>query len=534
MTSPSPTATSPSFALLTAALSGAAVIIIELSAVRLLAPWFGTSLVVWSNVIGVVLLGLALGYLIGARLSQGEAPVRSLRWVLGVAVAWVALIPFLAPHAAGALTPETLNLDRALAVFRWGSLAASGLLFLGPAVVLGCVGPLVTEALGRYRGLNPGDAGGRVLFGSTLGSLAGVFATSWYLVPTLGLRGTYLVAALVLVLALGASLLAWRGRPAGSPAAALALIGLTALALPSELQAASPDQTVLELVESPYQRVRVVEIAAPEPEGVVTRFLQVNEASNSYQSAWQPEPGLLDGSFYFNDFVLPYFWQAERPDTWRVLCIGLGAGTAKRVLEGELEPLGVDVRFFGVELDPAVVELAERWCGLEVGPGDRVLAGVDGRAALAGAAGPFDQIIVDAYANQFEIPPHLVTREFFEALDARLAPGGWIQLNVGGAAPQAALPSAVAGTLATALDASVLTLEVPGTHNQVLTAQRGGALPNPTGPAFRPADLPAGVRALLTGREVRGLWSWTTAAGPHDLILTDDDAPVEALLFGKL
>lgn len=498
--------------------------IVELSAVRLIAPWFGTSLVVWSNVIAVVLLGLSLGYLFGARFSRGEDPVRVLRWALGLAVVWVALIPFLTPLVGNALTPDQLNLDRALAVFRWGGMAAAGLLFLGPAIVLGCVGPLVTEALGRGRGLNPGDAGGRVLFGSTLGSLVGVFLTSWWLIPVWGLKGTYFAAALGLVLGLVVSFGAWRGglrAPLG-----LALLGLAGLLLPSEGRAAAEGTLVLEVRESPYQRVRVVESGG-------MRFLEVNEASNSYQSAWQPEPGLIRGNFYYNDFVLPYWWSTGRPAArpYRVLCIGLGAGTAKRVIEGSVPS---DVQFVGVELDPVVVELARQYCELEEGPGDRVIAGLDGRVALAGVQGPFDQIIVDAYANQFELPPHLVTEEFFASLKPLLAEDGWVQLNVGGSEPSAPLPRAVAGALMSALETSVLTMQIPGTHNQIITATLGAGLPDPTGPGFRPAGLPADVAAWLQGRDVRGQWAWLRPGNPVDVHLTDNHAPIEELLFEDL
>lgn len=504
--------------------------IMELSAVRLIAPWFGTSLVVWSNVIAVVLLGLSLGYLTGARLSLREDPVTALRWVFAIGIVLVGVIPMLTPVVANFLTPDQVNLDQAIELFQWGSLAASALLFLGPSIVLGCVGPLVTEALSRGAGLHAGDAGGRVLFGSTLGSLAGVFSTSAYLIPVLGLRGTYVIAALALVCALAASFGAWRGRSLKASGTAgplgLALVGLAPLLGPSPAHAAAAGLELLAVKESPYQRVRVVA-------GDGLRFLQVNEASNSFQSAWQPELGLLAGNFYFNDFALPFWWQAEAPKTWRVLCIGMGAGTAKRVLEGTL-PADVELAFTGIELDPVVTELAQEWCELQAGDKDRLLSGLDGRAALRGLQGPFDQIIVDAYANQFEIPAHLVTKEFFEELGRLLAPQGWVQLNVGGSQPTAPLPVAVAGTLNRALQANALTMQVPGTQNQVISLRRGGALPDPMGPDFVTERMPEPIQTLLRGRNVRGQWAWITLQGPVDVVLTDDRAPVERLLIEDL
>ena len=501
--------------------------VIELAAVRLIAPWFGTSLVVWSNVIAVVLLGLSIGYLLGARLSCGARPATHLVTLLAIGALATAWTPQIAGPVAAWFVPVGLTLDRALEVFRWGSLATSLCLFLTPALVLGGVGPLITELLVRSAHLHAGDAGGRVLFASTLGSLAGVFGTSYWAVPTLGMRWTFFGAALLLCLAgLLALFLRRRGASLGLlPVLAVFLLGGT---LPLEPLAAQPGFETLAVGESPYQRVRVVaEEAGPR------RFLQVNEASNSFQSVWQPEVGLLDGDYYYNDFVLPAWWAAVEPTAaavrpWRALCVGMGAGTAKRVLEGAL-PAGFELAFSGIELDPLIVEMGRAWCDLESGPRDLLIAGLDGRAAMRSLAPGFDQIIVDAYTNQIEIPPHLTTREFFRELGTKLAPGGWIQINVGGDGPGAPLVTALAGTLSRALDTPVLISQVPGTRNLIVTARPSGTLPVPTAADWRTDALPAEIRALLSGRDVRGQWAWIGPNSPVDLVLTDDRAPIELL-----
>ena len=64
--------------LLLVSIAGAGTMVVELAAVRLLAPWFGASSAVWTNVIGVVLLALSLGYLLGARWSNSERPLQRL------------------------------------------------------------------------------------------------------------------------------------------------------------------------------------------------------------------------------------------------------------------------------------------------------------------------------------------------------------------------------------------------------------------------------------------------------------------------
>jgi len=512
--------------------------VIELAAVRLIAPWFGTSLVVWSNVIAVVLLGLAIGYLLGARFSRGGAPTARLLTLLACAALATAWTPLAAGPVARWFVPAGLSLDQAVDVFCWGSLATALCLFLPPAIVLGGVGPLVTELVGRAGNLHAGDAGGRVLFCSTLGSLFGVFGTSYWAVPTLGLRGTFLMAAGLLGLAVGALLLSrsLRAEATTRPPASLSLLLLLAA---GGLFASAPSSAyagleTLEVRESPYQRVRIVEDAQRGK-----RFLQVNEASNSFQSVWQVKPGLLEGSYYYNDFVLPAWWAnaeaagAAQPGIWRVLCIGMGAGTAKRVMASSL-PAGLELAFEGIELDPVVVELAQRWCDLEAGPHDLLISGLDGRAAARLLEPGFDQIIVDAYANQIEIPAHLVTIEFFRELRTQLKPGGWLQVNVGGGSPTAPLVKAIAGTLSRALETPVLTLQVPGTRNLVLNARRAAAPPTPPGLDWDPPTLSPEVHALLRGRNVRGQWAWISPNDPVDLILSDDRAPLETLEIRSL
>ena len=520
MTSPRETEPGPPTLplLVTAALSGAAVMCIELSAVRLLAPWFGTSLPVWTNVIAVVLLGLSIGYLFGARASLGERPARTLALVLGVGAAATAWLPFLAGPVAELFLPDELDLEAAASIFGWGSLATSLVLFLPGAAVLGCVGPLVVELLGRT-GLHAGEAGGRVLFASTLGSLVGVFGTSHWAVPTLGLRGTLLAAALCLVVGLVLVLAA--ARPGARTAAPLVLALLGGLATP-EARALPEGSRLLAQAESPYQRVRVVQADD-------VRFLAVNESTNSYQSVWQAEPGLLGGDYYYNDFALPAAWTAlDEParGAWSVLCLGMGAGTARRVLDGTL-PAGWDLDFHGVELDPEVLRLGRELLDLDERPGDLLLGGLDARGALRGLTGPYDQVIVDAYANQVELPAHLVTVEFFAEVRARLTVGGWCQVNVGGSDTRDPLVQAVMGSMARGLDAAVLCQRVPGTRNLVLTARREARPPLPTLPRW--LELPGPLRDLLRGRQVRGQWELWEADGPVDLLLTDDRAPVEEL-----
>lgn len=498
---------------------------VELAAVRLIAPWFGASSGVWTNVIGVVLAALALGYAIGARLCARPSPGRDLGTVLllgGFLVAW---LPALAGPVASLFMPAGVALDQAAGLLSWGSLATSLLLFGPAAVMLGCVGPLAVESLARSGGTRAGEAGGRVLAGSTLGSLLGTFATTHLLLPRLGLNVTFLGAGGVLA-CLGLLL---RGRPSGGMGGTLGAL----LLLPTLLAlgfgrfappAVGQGMQLLEARQSAYQALRVVESGADTADHL--RMLQVNEGFDSFQSVWKPEPGLLGAGYYYDQFVAPVWWsRAEQQPRWDLLVLGLGAGTSVRVLEGVLPP-GVELYSTGVEIDPDVVALGLAWFDLESNPPSRVVhADLDARAALNLAEGPFDQIVLDTYANNMEVPPHLCTAEFFAEVRSKLAPGGWLTVNAAGFGLDDPVVSALASTLAFGFESEVLLMRVPFSRNCILHARRAADLPKPGEPAWAVDD--EAIDRLLSAFDLPG--SWSVVQPPSAAPLTDDRNPMERL-----
>lgn len=515
----SPVATSPARTaswLVLAACAGASTMVVELAAVRLLGPWFGTSQVVWTNVIGVVLLALSAGYLLGGRLSTRSNPERSLGIVLLLASAWSAALPAAAPHVARAMLPEGLTLEAAAALLGWGSLAASAVLFLPPALFLGCVSPLCTEILDRARGSGAGLSGGRVLCASTLGSLCGTFATTFVLLPSFGLRATFALAAAVLALLAALALWLSRARRLTASAPAMLLPLLAPAALHPPVRAGGE---LLAERETPYQSARVVAYARGTPSE--RRELQVNEAFDSFQSLWIPRTGAIGDGSYYDLFALPAWW-AGASGTWRVGVLGLCAGTTWRVLDGTL-PKDVELDTWGVEIDARVVDLAREHMGLVDGPRRRILAGWDARAFLAQAEIELDQIVLDAYANQMEIPAHLCTREFFALARARLAPGGIVCANVGAFGLDDPVLEALAGSLAAGMEEPVLAVEVPFSRNVVVFARRGAPLPEPGAAAW--SNVPAPLDALARRLELPGV-SRVFRAG-EGVVLVDDLCDIE-------
>jgi MFS family permease len=173
-------------------MAGVATLAAEIAAQRLVAPAFGASTVVWANTIAVVLLALAGGYWLGGRLADRHPRSGALALTALAGAALVALIPLVAIPLLG-LTEDRLNELP-------GSLLAALVLVGPPVLVLGAVSPWAIRL--RVRTVeDAGDVTGRLYALSTAGGLVGTFASALLLIPLVGTRWTFLVAAALLALA---------------------------------------------------------------------------------------------------------------------------------------------------------------------------------------------------------------------------------------------------------------------------------------------------------------------------------------------
>jgi len=501
--------------LLAAGLAGFAVLAVEILGVHMLMPWFGSSSLVWSQQIGIVLAAIALGGWAGGHVARrSTAPQRAAALLLGGAGVLVALAVGALDGFAAAMMPDAMTLEESAGLFLKGSFAAALLFFAPPVFLLSAVSPLLVQLRSAERG--PGLAAGELSAAGTLGSLLGVFGSAFVAIPFLGVRLTLAVAAVALLLA--AALLLRR-----LPVAVLALLPLAALALPSQASHAHmPDgATLVEARESPYQHLRVVEFADGE------RWLQMNEGLDSYQSRSVPDNAWPGG--YYDLFVLaPLYAEADRPTLApaRMWVLGFGAGSGLAPLAAGLDGRACEV--VGVELDPAVAELGAAHMPLR--PLEAVdlalVDGADARALLRAAERGLDVVVLDCYARQFEIPLHLATEEFFAEVHDKLRAGGVLALNVGlsgSVAAGDAFLGRVRRSLQSSFGDAVRMHRVPYSRNWMVFARRAAPLPDLGSMAARmPAAVPVEVAAaLLPGQTVDG--PVPAAVAPF----TDDRNPLQ-------
>ena len=158
-----------------AAFGGGFVIMsLELLGGRILAPWFGGSIHVWGSIITVFMVSLSLGYLLGGRLSLRNPSLDKLAGAFLCGA--VALVPLV--YAA---EPAMAWLFDRIEDPRYGSLAASLVLFSVPTVLLGMISPYAVRLLVRTAP-ESGRVAGTLYFVSTLGSAVGTLGTSFYFV----------------------------------------------------------------------------------------------------------------------------------------------------------------------------------------------------------------------------------------------------------------------------------------------------------------------------------------------------------------
>jgi len=398
--------------------AGTGTLAVEISASRLLAPYYGSSTIVWANLIGLVLLALSLGYWLGGKLADRRPSGRLLGRLVLAAGVYVAVLPFV---TGPILDVAARGLDELSAGSVVGSFFATLVLFAPPVFVLGMVSPfairLALDTIG-----SAGEVAGRLYALSTAGSLLGTFLPALVTIPLIGTQRTLIGSAAVLAAA-SAPLLGGRGLAAAAAVGAL-------LAVPPGVVRASEGR-ILHEQESRYQFVQVVERGG-------VRRLYLNEGV-AVHSVYRPDT-VLTGGVWDVLLAIPALLDRE-PRSLAVL--GNAGGTVARAYGVYWPRVDVD----GVEIDPAVSEAGLRWFGMGENPRLRVVD-ADARPFLRRTDRRYDVIFVDAYRQPY-VPFYLATREFFELAKSRLRPGGLLALNVATLPGDSRLRDDLAGTVAT-------------------------------------------------------------------------------------
>lgn len=492
---------------ITVFICGAAVMILEMVGVRIIAPYLGNSVTIWTALIGVILASLALGCLVGGRLAD-KRPSRSLLAYLillaGICVTGTALIKdILLDFLVNSVSSLYLN-----------ALLANLLLFAPAAILLGGVTPFAVRL--RAGGMDSaGRTVGNLYALSTTGSILGVFVSGFVLIAYLGSTKILFAAALLLALA---SFLASRRAWLGKLGVAIFIFCTAFFVLEQKKKIARAGWQDLETKERRILVYDDILRSQARPYRVMSNYywnLPAGFLPSHIQSAIfldKPDELVLE---YTRFFAQALEWIKKDP---RLLLLGGGAYSFPRHILEARPGATLDV----LEVDPGVTAIARDFFYLKDDPRLRIFH-EDGRTFLNRDHPAYDAIFVDVFGVHYSPPFHLTTIETVRRLKALLHPGGLIAVNLIGQ---------LSGDKGTFVRSEILTYSQEFKHVLVFLLQ-GADHPQLMQNIILVASdanllellklLPDQQRYFLKNK----LWSGKLEG--KSIILTDEFAPVEAM-----
>ena len=483
--------------------SGMSVMAVELGASRLMAPYFSSSQIVWTVIIGVIMIAMALGNVWGGRIADKNPSPDKLYGRLLLAAVWIALIPFVGRYLIA-------GISLLLAVFItknflvWAALFACLAVFAFPCILLGTVTPsLVKYSVNSLEdnGKTVGELGAL----NTIGSIIGTFLPTFVTIPAVGTAITFLIFSGVLA---AISILYFLSIRKKLAACALAVCLILALGFTSSsFRFAFWENDITLEDESIYN------------------YLQVQETDRSVILSTNVLFGVqsilmknakLTGMYYDYALAAPFLAGLPQKDSsGSILVLGLGTGTFAKYCSEYFK----DVSIEGVELDEKIAKLATEYFDL---PESVDVSVYDGRSYLAASEKKYDVIMVDAYQD-ITIPFQMSSVEFFTMVRDHLKEDGVMVVNMNmHSQEEGNINEYLSDTIASVFS-KVYTVDVAGSTNRELFAGKGGdllAVMESSINRLADEDL-----AHVLRQEAAGL----TAYEKGEYLLTDDKAPVELL-----
>lgn len=480
----------------------------ELAASRLLGSVFGTSNLVWANIIGLILVYLTAGYFLGGRWADRSPYPQTFYRILAWGAFTTGIIPVVARPVLRLAAGAVEQLDAAVMA---GSFISVLILFVVPVTLLGTISPFAIR-LAIKRTDHAGRISGQIYALSTLGSILGTFLTVLWLIPWLGTSLTFMVlASFLLLIALLGLFMVDRAAVLRFALMPLILIVLAWLTLGRPLKRA-PGQVYED--ESAYNYIQVIERGD-------SRFLLLNEGQ-AVHSVYTPDQLATYGTWdYF--LAAPFFNPpaSEPEQVKRLGVVGLAAGTISKQYTQVYGPIPID----GWEIDPAIIEVGREYFDMTEPNLNAIVA--DGRWGLERSDHTYDVIAIDAYRPPY-IPWHLTTYEFFSLVKDRLTDQGVLVINVGRTPDDRRLVEALVGTL-DAVFPSIHVVDVPQTFNSIVYATASETEASNLARNYLRLEQQSMTHPFLL--DVLARAEANRAPTPQsDVVFTDDWAPVEQLV----
>ena len=490
------------FLYLTEFFSGMSVMAVELGASRLLAPYFSSSQIVWTIIIGTIMIAMALGNIFGGRSADKNPDPDKLYGRILIAAVWIALIPVVGKYiilGISALLVFSVNSNFLI----WAAFAACMVIFVFPLFLLGTV----TPSLAKYSVDSLDDSGktvGTLGAFNTIGSIIGTFVPTFVTIPAVGTAVTFLIFAGILI-ALGVVYFVSAKRGAVKCAVSVVILVLSSVFGHSGSFAFWQKDLTYE-GESVYNYLQVYE---NDEEVVLSTNVLFGVQSVKLKSKG------MTGMYYDYAMAAPLMADIYGKAECSMLILGMGSGTYASQCGEYFENVSIE----GVEIDDRITELARKYFEL---PDNVKVTSYDGRAYLDAVDEKYDVIMVDAYQD-ITIPFQMSSREFFSSVKNHLTDDGVMVVNMNmRGSRKGDINEHLADTISDVFD-NVYTADVDGCTNRELFASQNDRMIK---------NLEKNISAVKDRELVRSLEKTSEELVPYtggDYIMTDDKAPVELL-----
>lgn len=490
------------FLYLTEFFAGMSVMAVELGASRLLAPYFSSSQIVWTIIIGTIMIAMALGNIYGGKSADKSPNPDKLYGRILIAAVWIALIPVAGKYIVlgiSALLIFTVNNNFLIIA----AFCACMVIFVFPLFLLGTV----TPSLAKYSVSSLDDSGrtvGTLGAFNTIGSIIGTFVPTFVTIPAVGTSITFLIFAGILIVL---SVIYFVSSRVGYKKVIISgVIFVVCCVFGHGDSFAFWQKDLTYEGESIYNYLQVSEDDK-----------QVSLSTNvlfGVQSVYMKDD-TLTGLYYDYAMAAPLMVPDKNPDSMEVLILGMGTGTYATQCRKYFGDMNIE----GVEIDEKITKLSRKYFAL---PDDINVTTYDGRAFLNASDRKYDVIMVDAYQD-ITIPFQMSSVEFFGLVKSHLNENGVMVVNMNMRGnDDGDINQYLADTISSVFG-NVYTVEVDNSTNRELFASDNndmmGVL-NDNISGIKDADL----RFMMN--KVRDN---SIAYNAGKLIMTDDNAPVELL-----
>ena len=490
------------FLYLTEFFAGMSVMAVELGASRLLAPYFSSSQIVWTIIIGTIMIAMALGNIYGGKSADKSPNPDKLYGRILIAAVWIALIPVAGKYIVlgiSALLIFTVNNNFLIIA----AFCACMVIFVFPLFLLGTV----TPSLAKYSVSSLDDSGrtvGTLGAFNTIGSIIGTFVPTFVTIPAVGTSITFLIFAGILIVL---SVIYFVSSRVGYKKVIISgVIFVVCCVFGHGDSFAFWQKDLTYEGESVYNYLQVSEDDK-----------QVSLSTNvlfGVQSVYMKD-GTLTGLYYDYAMAAPLMVPDKNTDSMEVLILGMGTGTYATQCRKYFGDMNIE----GVEIDEKITKLSRKYFAL---PDDINVTTYDGRAFLNASDRKYDVIMVDAYQD-ITIPFQMSSVEFFGLVKSHLNENGVMVVNMNMRGnDDGDINQYLADTISSVF-ANVYTVEVDNSTNRELFASDNNdmmSVLNDNISGIKDADL----RFMMN--KVRDN---SIAYNAGKLIMTDDNAPVELL-----